>query len=161
MGRSRQGKANHILRQDRVEQMMTPQKADFGLGFRLSTREGAGWFGHNGADEGFQPLLTCSVDGAGMAVMVNSDNGIRLVDEIELAVARAWEWKGARAPVLTSVKPVTTEALSVYFGAYQSPKLKLRIEAEGDHLLIVVSPTNKMKLLAEPGGGSVLRQQRR
>jgi CubicO group peptidase (beta-lactamase class C family) len=57
-GLSRQGKANNVLRQSTVEQMLTVQKEDFGLGFALDDKNGLKRFGHNGADDGFQALLS-------------------------------------------------------------------------------------------------------
>ena len=66
--------------------MLTEQKKPWGLGFQL----GPNWFSHGGADEGFQASFGCSLDGKGLVVMTNSDNGGRLAHEIELAFAAVY-----------------------------------------------------------------------
>lgn len=134
MGLSREGKANHILKQATVEQMMTVQKDGFGLGFALSEQNGVKRFGHNGADEGFQALLTCSYEGDGVAILVNSDNGIRLASEIARSVSAAYGWKDMK-PVEKTVMPMTPAQLGEYAGQYEMRGMKLEVRVAGDHLL--------------------------
>ena len=56
-------------------------------------RRNPGQFGHNGADEGFQALLTMNADtGKGVAIMANSDNGIAAAAFVVQAVAREYDW---------------------------------------------------------------------
>ena len=134
MGLSRQGRANHILRQSTVEQMMTVQKGDFGLGFALSEQNGVKRFGHNGADEGFQALLTCSYEGEGVAVMVSSDNGIRLANELARAVSAAYGWKDMK-PLEKTVMPISAAQLAEYAGDYQVETRVWEFRVAGDHLM--------------------------
>ena len=54
---SKQGKSNHILSEKMTREMLTPVMNDVGLGFFME-KENPGQFGHDGADEGFQALLT-------------------------------------------------------------------------------------------------------
>src|SRR5215471_362689 len=98
---SKQGKANHVLSQKSVEEMLTPQiKAEggdgsVGLAFFLGMENSADSFGHNGADEGFQALLVMFADsGKGIAIMGNSDAFFRVAPHVENAVRRARGWKG-------------------------------------------------------------------
>ncbi|MBI3681183.1 MAG: beta-lactamase family protein [Acidobacteria bacterium] len=146
MGKSRMGKANHILRQATVEQMMTVQKGGFGLGFALSTQDGVKRFGHNGSDEGFQALLTCSYEGEGVAVMVNSDNGIRLANEIVRSVSAAYGWKDMK-PVEKAVIQMSTAQLAEYAGEYDLRGTKLEVRVAGDHLLFGRSGAEVAKVL--------------
>src|SRR5207253_7813854 len=66
---SKQGKANHILSQKMTQEMLTPVIDNVGLGLFME-KDTPGQFGHNGADEGFQALLTMNADtGNGIALM--------------------------------------------------------------------------------------------
>jgi CubicO group peptidase (beta-lactamase class C family) len=89
---SKQGKANHILSEKMTNEMLTPVMDEAGLGFFLD-KQNSGQFGHDGADEGFQALLTMNADtGNGLAIMANSDNGISVAGLILRSVAREYGW---------------------------------------------------------------------
>jgi len=62
IARSKQGKSNKVLPQKTVQEMLTPQSKDFGIGFAVS-RERPGEFGHDGADEGFQLGMLAKLKG--------------------------------------------------------------------------------------------------
>jgi CubicO group peptidase (beta-lactamase class C family) len=92
IAQSRNGKPNKILSQKMVEEMLTPVLHDAGLGF-FTQKENPGFFGHNGADEGFQALLTMNWQtGQGAALMANSDNGIAVADLLLRSIAREYGW---------------------------------------------------------------------
>jgi len=94
---SRQGKANHVLSQAMTQQMLTPQIDTIGLGFFLGDKDNPGQFGHNGADEGFQAILTMfSESGHGVAVMANSDNGITVANYVIKSIAREYAWNNTQ-----------------------------------------------------------------
>jgi predicted transcriptional regulator YdeE len=89
---SKQGKANHILSQKMTQEMLTPVLDDVGLGFFFE-KDNPGQFGHNGADEGFQALLTMNADtGNGIAMMADSDNGISVMSQVLQRVAKEYGW---------------------------------------------------------------------
>ena len=89
---SRQGKANHVLSQKMTQEMLTPVLGESGLGLFLRKEE-PGQFGHNGADEGFQAILTMNADtGKGAAIMADSDNGIALANLLLQRVAKEYSW---------------------------------------------------------------------
>jgi len=90
---SKQGKANHVLSQKMTQEMLTPVMDDVALGVFLD-KDNPGQFGHNGADEGFQALLTMNADtGNGVALMADSDNGISVMNEVLNRVAKEYGWK--------------------------------------------------------------------
>lgn len=92
---SKQGKSNRILSQGMTREMLTPVMEQVGLGFFLE-KDNPGQFGHNGADEGFQALLSMNADtGKGVAIMANSDNGIAVANVLLRRVAKedAWNYK--------------------------------------------------------------------
>jgi CubicO group peptidase (beta-lactamase class C family)/predicted transcriptional regulator YdeE len=89
---SKQGKANHVLSQKMTEEMLTPVMNEVGLGFFLE-KDNPGQFGHNGADEGFQALLSMNADtGNGVALMADSDNGIVVAEQVLRRVAEEYAW---------------------------------------------------------------------
>ncbi len=89
---SKHGKANHVLSQKMTEEMLTPGLDHIGLGFFLDEHN-PGQFGHGGADEGFQAMLTMNADtGNGVAVMADSDNGIAVANEVIRRVAQEYAW---------------------------------------------------------------------
>jgi CubicO group peptidase (beta-lactamase class C family) len=107
--RSLGGQPGALLSKETARRMTTPVRDRAGLGLFLDEREGTTWFGHDGADEGFQALLVASRDGdcrCGIAVMANSDNGIRLGQEIVRGVARDSEWKYLPAPIVLVKRPI-------------------------------------------------------
>ena len=91
--KSREGRSNHVLSREMTTQMLTRQTESAGLGLFLQGTSQAPRFGHNGADEGFQALLVATLDsGKGAVVMANSDNGVRLAQEIVLSIAAEYGW---------------------------------------------------------------------
>src|SRR5260370_39259819 len=75
--------------------MLTPVRPKEGaaLGFFVE-EQNPGHFGHNGADEGFQALLTMNWQtGKGAAIMAHSDNGIAVADLALRNVAKEYGWK--------------------------------------------------------------------
>lgn len=96
---SKQGKANHILSQKMTNEMLTPVKDEAGLGFFLDQRN-PGQFGHNGADEGFQAVLTMNANtGKGVAIMANSDMGIAAAEFVLRSVAKEYGWNYNSGPL--------------------------------------------------------------
>jgi CubicO group peptidase (beta-lactamase class C family)/predicted transcriptional regulator YdeE len=117
---SKQGKSNRILSQKTTQEMLTPVMDEAGLGFFLE-KDHPGQFGHNGADEGFQALLTMNADtGNGVAMMADSDNGIWTMDFILRRVAQEYGWNYKAEPnalgnlFLIAKLQGTAKALSVY-----------------------------------------------
>ena len=89
---SRHGKSNRVLSQKMTEEMLTPVMDGAGLGFFVE-KENPGQFGHGGADEGFQALLTMNSEtGKGVAIMADSDNGITVANYVERRIAQEYAW---------------------------------------------------------------------
>jgi CubicO group peptidase (beta-lactamase class C family) len=89
---SKNGKSNRVLSQKMTNEMLTPVLEEAGLGFFLD-KQNPGQFGHNGADEGFQALLTVNAEtGKGFVIMANSDNGIAVGDLLLRSVAKEYAW---------------------------------------------------------------------
>ncbi len=84
-----------FFRKETMEEMFTPQKVapHIGIGFFLESKGDSSRFGHNGWDEGFVALLTAyKKAGKGAIVMVNSNEGYAIMDEIIRAIAKEYNW---------------------------------------------------------------------
>jgi CubicO group peptidase (beta-lactamase class C family) len=89
---SKKGKSNRVLSEKMAREMLTPVLDQAGLGFFIE-KDNPGYFGHNGADEGFQALLTIDAEtGKGAAIMANSDNGINVATFLLRNIAKAYGW---------------------------------------------------------------------
>ena len=99
-------------------------------------KNNAGQFGHNGADEGFQAILTMNAEsGKGVAIMANSDNGIAVGDILLKSVAKeyAWNYKSAGQgafPMLVLIAKAkgTPAALQRYAELTKSPSVEYQVE---------------------------------
>jgi CubicO group peptidase (beta-lactamase class C family) len=132
--KAREGRSNQILKQATVEQMLRPEKQNYGLGFSITERDGVKRFSHGGTDVGFQAVLSATVDGRGLVVMTNSENGARLAGEIALAVAAAYGWPDK--PREREAIAMTPEALAQFAGEYEAVRIgRVKIRVQGDHLL--------------------------
>jgi CubicO group peptidase (beta-lactamase class C family) len=146
MQKSREGRSNRILKQATVQEMLTEQKKPWGLGFELAPN----WFSHGGADDGFQASFGCSLDGKGLVVMTNSDNGGRLAHEIELAFAAVYGL--AQKPTEREMIPMPPEEMQKFTGTYSADVLgKVSIRVEGDHLLVTNERIGSFQLFPASG----------
>ena len=134
------GKSDKLLSQKMGEQLLTVQKGEWGLGLRLSGKDDAERFGHNGANEGFQCLMIASKrTGQGAVVMTNSDNGGQLAREILFAIAQEYGWADL-APVEKKIAKIDPGIYDGYVGQYEiSPTLVVSVTREGDKLFASVA----------------------
>jgi CubicO group peptidase (beta-lactamase class C family) len=92
IAQSKQGKSNRVLSEKMTKEMLTPVLEAAGLGLFMD-KDNPGQFGHNGADEGFQAILTMNAEsGKGVAIMANSDNGITVGDVLVRKIAKEYGW---------------------------------------------------------------------
>jgi hypothetical protein len=146
--KARQGHSVKILKQATVEQMLRPEKQNYGLGFSITDRDGIQRFGHSGTDAGFQAVLSATVDGNGFVVMTNSENGARLATEIALAIAAAYGWPDK--PREREVIRMTPEALARFAGEYEAARIgRVKIRAQGDHLILTAPRLGDVALYPE------------
>jgi CubicO group peptidase (beta-lactamase class C family) len=95
---SKQGKSNRVLSEAMTREMLKPQIESLGLAFFLGDAKNPDQFGHDGANEGFQALLTMFAgSGQGVAIMANSDNGISVAQELLASIAKEYGWNIAPA----------------------------------------------------------------
>ena len=136
-------KAPALLNRETIETMLRPQldhqkvgEGEFvGLGFFCNGKEDAFYFGHGGWDEGFVALARFQKDlGQGAVVMLNSNEGFPLLDEVMQAIAREYAWPDA----LLQEKPVISLANSHgYVGLYLSKAgTQFRVSVSGDKVML-------------------------
>jgi CubicO group peptidase (beta-lactamase class C family) len=146
--KAREGRSNQILKQTTVEEMLRPEKENYGLGFSVYESNGLKQFGHGGADAGFQALLNATFDGSGIVVMANSENGGQLASEVLLAVAAAYGWP--EKPREREAITITSEALKKFAGDYELARIgTVKIRVEGDHLILSASGVGDTALYPE------------
>ena len=122
-----------------AREMTTPFAGGFGLGLEDTSDS----FSHVGVNEGFQGMfLGLLRGGRGVVVMTNSDNGLRLANEIVNSVAMAYDWPVLR-PVLKTALALEPAALSAYAGSYHaqfgSTDVAFDIRADGSELAMQFS----------------------
>src|SRR5258708_24189913 len=108
---------------------------DAGLGLVMD-KNNPSQFGHNGADEGFQAILTMNAEsGKGVAIMANSDNGIAVGDFLLRSVAKEYGWNYKSAgqgafPMLVLIAKTkgTQAALQRYAELKKSPAAEYKVE---------------------------------
>jgi CubicO group peptidase (beta-lactamase class C family) len=96
------GRSSRVLTRASVLEMLSPVGVgDYAVGLGVS-KMGQGWyFGHGGSNWGFQcDLLAHRVNGYGVAIMTNGENGRPVINEIRDRVAAAYGWDSLDKPVL-------------------------------------------------------------
>jgi CubicO group peptidase (beta-lactamase class C family) len=136
-------KAPTLLTKETIETMLCPQldyqkmgEDNFvGLGFFCQGKDDRFHFGHGGWDEGFVALMRIYKNlGKGAVVMVNSNEGHPLIDEIMQAIAREYQWPDALPKEKASVSLVN---IHEYTGLYLSKTgAQFRVSAADDNLML-------------------------
>lgn len=115
------GQTDRIIKQATLQQMLTVQKAPFGIGYAL---KGSGQdleYTHNGADEGFiSDFVMFPGHGEGVAIMTNGDKGGQLISEIVPSVAAEYGWPNEQQ-VVVKVVTLDSTALAKFAGSYRLP----------------------------------------
>jgi hypothetical protein len=113
------GESSGVLSTEKVRQMLTPGiDEEIGIGFFLSGEGKSSRFGHGGVDEGFVAQMTMYKDtGLGAVVMLNSNEGFPMLNEIERSIAREYEWPDY-FPENKETAKVAPEVLKTYVGEY-------------------------------------------
>jgi CubicO group peptidase (beta-lactamase class C family) len=147
---SLQGKANHVLSQKLTEEMLTPGKANWGLGLEIGGSSDNPYFSHGGVNAGFEGLFVAyEKHGDGAVVLTNAQGGTRLATEIMRSIANEYGWPDFHSSVRTEVK-LSSDALNRYVGAYQmAPGIYMMIAINGDQLVSQLTGQESVPLFAE------------
>ena len=135
------GKSAKALSQAMVNQMLTKQSGEYGLGIGLGGEGKNATFAHGGSNEGFRCMMFAYAEtGQGAVVMTNGDQGSPLANEILRSIAREYGWPDYK-PTERTVAKVNPELFKTYAGEY---------EVNGK----VTITTENGKLYVQPPGGA-------
>lgn len=118
------GKPATFLRRETAELMLTPYNdISATLGFFIDDKNGTAYFQHGAGNPGFSGWYYGGMEGGkGVVILMNSDVGTRIFDEIIKSVAQVYGWEGFAPPEKaiekTTVQP-SDSILKKYIGAYQ------------------------------------------
>jgi CubicO group peptidase (beta-lactamase class C family) len=146
---SRRGQSNKVLSPAMIQQMLTLQKGEFGLGIILRGDGERFYFTHGGGNAGFRCiLLAFPARGQGAAIMTNGDLGSELLMEILRSLSAEYDWPDFK-PVERVKLKIDVNLLESYAGTYEfAPANQITIVKEGDHLVadsLPVVPTGRAK----------------
>ncbi|MGD2295246.1 MAG: serine hydrolase domain-containing protein [Candidatus Aminicenantes bacterium] len=134
---SKDGKSNKVLSRSMVEEMLTVQKGEYGLGLSLGGSDREFSFGHGGSNQGFKSyFLAYPKKGQGAAVMTNGDNGSALYTEILRSLSLEYGWDEFQPEEKTPVN-LSPETYDRYAGEYQrSARTFFEVTHENGRLFI-------------------------
>jgi CubicO group peptidase (beta-lactamase class C family) len=145
------GESKRILSAERVAQMFKPGIDEtIGIGFFLSGKDGSVRFAHGGWDEGFVAEMTMYKDtGMGAVIMLNSNEGAAMLNEIERSIAREYEWPDYFPKERAAVE-LPAEMLQAFVGEYVGKSgFKCAITTEKGRLLLAAAGQLPVELNAE------------
>jgi CubicO group peptidase (beta-lactamase class C family) len=125
-----------VLSQSMTRQMLTDQKNRDGLGVFLQGDSTTLRFGHNGRDEGFDALLTASVDkGQGIVIMINANDNSHMMGRIVDFIADYYHWDGFPVKTKPAAVDVDSQTLTAFEGRYELFNNRMiTFEAENNRL---------------------------
>ena len=128
------GQSNKVLSSPMTKTMLTRVMGETGLGFYVEQLADRTSFSHSGGTDGFRTLLYgYTKTGQGAVVMVNSDNGAALFEEIFASIAAEYNW-----PEFTVTQKATIPADAVLnkqlAGEFSLLNEPATIVAEGEQL---------------------------
>ncbi|QNL48245.1 beta-lactamase family protein [Olivibacter sp. SDN3] len=117
--RSVAGKTSgEVLAKETIDQMLTKDKNNWGLGPVLSGEKDSLMFMHGGKNAGFTNMFFAFANrGDGLIIMTSGDNGGGLISEIQRAVSTYYNWDTHKSK-LVKVVQLPIEKLNSYTGKY-------------------------------------------
>ena len=144
-----------LLNKHTIETMFAPQLPDqqdgltlsyFGLGISCGGKNEGFHFSHGGWNEGFTAQMRFYPNiGKGAAVMVNSNEGHLLLDEIIRAIAREYHWPGVFPEAKTTC---ALAQLDGYAGTYLTPSgLPVLVTVHETHLMLQLAQQPPLRIV--------------
>jgi CubicO group peptidase (beta-lactamase class C family) len=114
------GRSSKVISQAMAKQMLTNQKDMDGLGVFLQGAAPGMRFNHNGRDEGFDAMLTATVETSqGVVIMTNANDNSRAVARIQDFVAKQYHWPNAPDYVAPTAVAISSAQLNSVAGRYE------------------------------------------
>jgi len=147
--------SSSIFKKETIEEMLIPQKEanHIGIGFFLEGKGDSTIFKHNGWNEGFVGVFKMyKTLGKGVVIMVNSNEGIPLIDEVMNSVAIKYKWPGY-IPTGAQYKGISSEESRQLRGVYTASEgYDIKIESAGNSLLFFYQNQEPIPLLKTTEG---------
>jgi CubicO group peptidase (beta-lactamase class C family) len=144
------GKSSFISKKT-IQEMLTPQKVapHIGIGFFLQDKGDSTVFEHGGWDEGFvTKFIGYRNLGKGAVIMINSNEGANILEEITRAIAIEYNWP-EYVPIRKEFK-LGEKPLAFYNGNYSNEKRgKYSLIARNGDLFLEIPDQNPIKLLPQ------------
>jgi CubicO group peptidase (beta-lactamase class C family) len=132
-----------------TNEMLTPVKNNYALGWAIQRTDKDVAFSHGGANAGYRCFAWAySTRGQGAVVMTNSDAGNALSSEIVRAIAEEYEWPDHRKQIRDAVK-LTREQLTPLLGEYEGNGAKLVVTATPGGGLKIATPMGSFEFMPE------------
>lgn len=119
--KTKTGESDTIFSREKADLMLTPLRAGWGLGLEIDTAGRTPRFSHSGGMPGFTALMIAyNWEGKGAVVMVNQDtyNGMQILNEIMLGIAREYGWADY-VPAEKTVVRANPKVYETYAGYYE------------------------------------------
>ncbi len=143
---------SNLISQETIEHMLTPQTiaSHIGIGFFLNGENDSSRFSHGGWDEGFVTEFVAYKNlGKGAVVMVNSNEGYSIMNEVTRAIAIEYEWLNY-LPERKSYVEVHERLLEKCVGKYKSESgMQAEINLDNGQLWFAFENQSPLVLLAE------------
>ena len=164
------GKSSSFLSVEMVESMLTPQLINqndnseyYGLGFFCSGSKSGFRFSHGGWNEGFiADFNICKNSGKGVVIMLNSNEGEPLLEEVVRSVSLEYDWPTLSPP---KTRIIDFEPTLDYTGEYKTDfDLTFLVAKKGNTFMLklasqpdlILYPISIYKFYAEATNTSVL-----
>jgi len=150
------GTSTGILSRETVEMMLTRQRNDRGLGPSLKFGGDSLIFEHGGKNAGFTTSMMSFVhQGNAVIIMVNADNGARLIKELMISISNYYGWVMIIPRIIEPIE-LSPEKLNGLVGKYkyfgQVPGIRdyiVEVKIEEDQLILIDTLENE-KLYLTP-----------
>ncbi|MFC2163828.1 serine hydrolase [Acidobacteriota bacterium] len=136
------GQSHTVAYPESVRMMLTSQLENKGLGFDIEDIGDNLYFAQRGENEGFQCcLIGYPSRGQGAVIMVNSDNGAYLIEELLRSISDAYKWPHF-IPEIKTYYRLDPSIYTQYIGRYEvNPDYILTVTQEDYYL--VIQPTGQ------------------
>ncbi len=119
--KSWKGDNGAILTRQTAKQMLTIQKAPYGLGVELQGSGPALEFSHGGSNSGFRALVVMfPAVGKGAVVMANGDRADAVIGDLITSIASEYHWP-SRGQAVRAIVPLREAQLENLVGIYSLP----------------------------------------
>jgi CubicO group peptidase (beta-lactamase class C family) len=143
------GKKDAVLSKTSVEQMLSKDKNDWGLGPSLQGEKDSLIFRHGGKNAGFtNKLISFANGGEAVIIMTNADNGGQLIEEILRSISSYYDWGISNPRIVEPIK-LTKEELNQFTGKY---KLDYQVPQIGDYIIEISIKDDKL-FVNDPNNG--------